>query len=54
MTRTLPFKTSGSTNPFDDMFSETHGGSTDNAINEIDWGDKDLCEHDDFEENSNP
>jgi len=28
MTNSLPFKASGNTNPFDDIFSDTHGGTT--------------------------
>jgi len=42
---TLPFKASGNTNPFDEMFLQTHGGSTEeDEDGEVIWdGDIDEC-----------
>ena len=45
MTNSLPFKASGTTNPFDDYFSDTHGGTTNEEDGELVWdGDVDECE----------
>ena len=45
MTSSLPFKASGNTNPFDEMFLQTHGGSTEeDEDGEVIWdGDVDEC-----------
>ena len=45
-------KTAGSTDPFDDMFSDSHGGSTkEDEDGEIVWdGDVDECNREDMDE----
>ena len=52
MTSSLPFQASGNTNPFDDFFSDTHGGTTkEDEDGEIVWdGDVDECNREDMDE----